>query len=138
VPDDEDKPAPPARQPEAHEAGAKFEGSGTQSASAGLAQAIAAKFAGSSNLSAVVERGWFEWHPLVDDIKRGRPSSRPLLLAEAQRQLSAGTLSPDLLLKSFAHDLSAWLAREHPDAPPASPRVVERCIRKLWRAAGRT
>jgi len=56
LPDDEDKPAPEARQPEAHDAAVKFEGHGIQSVHAGLAQAAAATFEGSSNLSAGVER----------------------------------------------------------------------------------
>jgi hypothetical protein len=139
VPDDEDKPAPAARQPEAHAVAAKFEGSGTQSVHAGLAQAAAAKFAGAGNLSAVVERGWFEWHPLVDDITRGRPSPAQLFRDEAQRQLASGELPPTLTLNAFARDLLAWLVREHPNVrPPKSVRVVERYVRKLWRAAGRT
>jgi hypothetical protein len=56
VPDDEDKSVPPAPQPEAHDGTITLEGAGDLSAAAGLAQAAAATFEGSSNLSAGVER----------------------------------------------------------------------------------
>jgi hypothetical protein len=153
VPDDENKPAlearqpqaqqpeapPEARQPEAHDAAVKFEGSGNLSASAGLAQAAAATFEGSGNLSAVVERGRFVWRPLVDDIKRGRPSPARLFRDEAQRQLASGELPPTLPLNAFARDLLAWFVRERPNArPPQSVRVLEGYVRKLWQAARRT
>jgi hypothetical protein len=81
----------------------------------------------------------FVWRPLVDDIKRGRPSPAQLFRDEAQRRVASGELPPTLTLNAFARDLLAWFVREHPNIrPPKSVRVVEGYVRKLWRAAGRT
>ncbi|OLB69357.1 MAG: hypothetical protein AUI16_28730 [Alphaproteobacteria bacterium 13_2_20CM_2_64_7] len=80
----------------------------------------------------------FVWRPLVDDIKRGRPSPAQLFRDEVQRQLASGEL-PLPPLNAFARDLLAWFVREHPNLrPPKSVRVVERYVRKLWQAARRT
>jgi len=76
------------------------------------------------------------WRPLVDDIKRGRPSPAQLFREEAQRR---GKLPPTLTLNALARDLLDWFEREHPNLrPPKSVRVVEGYIRKLWQAARRT
>jgi hypothetical protein len=59
----------------------------------------------------------------------GRPSSRDLVRQEVKRRLDAGNTSH---LGVLGHNLSEWLANEHPAAPQMSPRVVENNIRDLW------
>jgi hypothetical protein len=65
----------------------------------------------------------------------GRPNSKALVRAEAQRRLSAGDYPKTL--KEFSNRLSRWLARHHSEEPQMSSEVVERTISDLWRARPR-
>jgi hypothetical protein len=89
-----------------------------------------------SSLDQLVDT-WRVWRPLVGDIKPGRPSSRDLVRAEAQRRLNAGEVPTTLSLKEFGTALSQWLATTHSGAPSMSGERVEKCVRGLWHASGR-
>jgi hypothetical protein len=121
VPDD-DKPAPPPRQPPVtHEVSAKLEARGGLRAKARQRERI--------------PRVVYDWK-WVGEV-RGRPSSRALVCAEASQRLRSGVVPADCTLKAFANNLAQWL-REHPAAPPRlSARRIESCLRDLWHAAGR-
>jgi hypothetical protein len=112
VPDDEDKPVPPPRQPIAWGVSAKLDG---------------AKF----KLSAHARKRRLVWQLEPDNL--GRPSSRDLVRAEAQRQLDSAEPVPPTL-KEFGNKLSKWLRDNHPDAPPMAGPTVEDNIRDLFSA----
>jgi hypothetical protein len=56
----------------------------------------------------------------------GRPSSKNLVRAEAERRLAAGVAS-----KGLADQLSRWLDAHHLEAPSMEPRTVQRHIRDI-------
>ena len=114
MPDDEDKPVPPPRQPIAWEVSSTLEGKSDLNANARIRRQV--------------------WQ-LVPDKPAGRPSSYNLIRTEAQRRLASGTAL--LTLKEFGNELSIWLQESHPDAPSMSGERVERCVRDLWRASDR-
>jgi hypothetical protein len=60
----------------------------------------------------------------------GRPTSRHLVEAEAQRRLDAGDY-PETLTE-FSRQLAEWLKAEHPEAPPMGPSAIANCIRRRW------
>jgi hypothetical protein len=114
VPDDEDKPVSPPRQPTTWEVSTKLEIK--------------------SNLDANARRRRLVWQ-LEPDKPAGRPSSYNLIRTEAQRRLTSGMVP--LTLKEFGNELSIWLQESHPDVPTMSGERVERCVRDLWRASDR-
>jgi hypothetical protein len=115
---------PPAPQPEAHDGAATLEGAGDLSASARQRRKMP---------KTVMTWGWVdEPQPFPTG---GRPSSRDLVRAEAQRRLDSGEVPATI--KEFGNALSTWLAATHSDAPSMVAPVVERCVRDLWRATGR-
>jgi hypothetical protein len=104
VPDDENKPTPPARQPVEHQAEAWFKGESNVSVDVGQRRKMP---------RTVMTWGWVgKSQPFSTG---GRPTSRDLVRAEARRRLAAGTVPA--LLKEFGNELSIWLAENHPDAP---------------------
>jgi len=75
-----------------------------------------------------------QWRPMkvADDRweRRGRPSSRDLVYAEAERRLAAGAVPTTR--RRFAEQLSRWLKEQHPKEPQMKPRIVERNIKDIW------
>jgi hypothetical protein len=126
VPDDEDTPAVPPRQPIAHQVEAHFKGESNVSADLRQRRKMP---------RTVMTWGWVD-EPQPFSVG-GRPSSEHLVWPEAQRRLAAGEVPEELLLKEFGTALSNWLAENHPNAPPMSAGRAERCVRDLWHAAGR-
>lgn len=61
----------------------------------------------------------------------GRPTSRALIEQEYRRRREQGEAESSLAAE--ARHLSLWLSRDHPDAPPATPRTVENRLRELRR-----
>jgi hypothetical protein len=61
---------------------------------------------------------------------QGRPTSKHLVLLEAQRRLNAGDY-PETLVK-FSGQLADWLKKTEPAAVPMTPKSIENNIRKIW------
>ncbi len=115
---DEDRPAPPVRQPVVFEVSAKLDGKSELSAT---------PWQKGRRLKVIMAEVWIGDRPPQ---VRGRPSSKALVREKAQSRLAA---EPGLKLKALAHDLSNWLRANHPDMPQMAPATVADNIRNLWK-----
>jgi hypothetical protein len=61
----------------------------------------------------------------------GRPTSKHLVMKEAQRRLDAGNY-PELL-KTFSEELENWLKVAEPEAAPMTAKTIQNNLRELWR-----
>jgi hypothetical protein len=62
----------------------------------------------------------------------GRPTSKYLAEQEMQRRANKGSLCSGLAAEM--RELCLWLQREHPDAPPVTPKSLENSLRDQYRA----
>jgi hypothetical protein len=64
----------------------------------------------------------------------GQPSSKNLLLREAELKLSNGWFQTALetKLEDFASEMRQWLAKEHPKAPQPGKSAVRNALRDLF------
>jgi hypothetical protein len=108
----QNKPVPPPRQP--------------------IDWEVSTKLTIDSDLNANASRRFWKMESGPQPKPSGRPSSRDLVRAEAQRRLDSG-LVPSTL-KEFGNKLSEWLRDNHPDAPPMAGPTVEDNIRDLFSA----
>jgi hypothetical protein len=60
----------------------------------------------------------------------GRPTSKYLLLAEAESRLSSGW--PGTKLEDFVSELLQWLAKEHPRASQTRPSTAKNALRETF------
>ena len=62
----------------------------------------------------------------------GRPTSKHLILKEAQRWLDAGEYPKTLA--AFSEELAIWLKGAEPEAAPMTAKTIKNAIGPLWRA----
>jgi hypothetical protein len=60
----------------------------------------------------------------------GRPTSRHLVVPEAQRILDDGRHPKNLTV--FSNELAKWLRTTHPKAAPMTSKTIQDAIRKMW------
>ncbi|SDG17402.1 hypothetical protein SAMN05660686_03612 [Thalassobaculum litoreum DSM 18839] len=70
--------------------------------------------------------------PKRDRGRAGRPSSKPLVVAEFERRVATGVVLDTL--SEETHALATWLANQHPDAAQAQAKTIEGHIRSAYKA----
>jgi hypothetical protein len=63
---------------------------------------------------------------------QGRPTSKQLLLAEAERRLTSSGPKKGEELEDFATEMRKWLAKEHPAAPQIGQSGAKNILRDIW------